>query len=455
MSEQHSFVIVPSQKTPSIDRPRQLKPHPSSMEKKEPSSPKPNNRSSLAIKGLEIQLERTSIDKVKDTDTNNMSSDNVIAKQTRQSKMKEKKPQALKDANNETTRVLRKRRIVSSISLEDKTSTKSDRERTRVIKKLHTPPQDNLDNIPNISLNDNQFDSSHHQPEVETVQPSNSSTEYMTCSSDHVSPQSQSRLSSDQPLSQPSSHEYLTPPVEISPVINKIDQQASQIKNTTFEFSNTSPLNQTETVLNHSTSPQSQNINDDTTLIGKTAIVLTHNTPCLNQTTDHGTPPLNQTTNNATLPLNQATDHGTPPLNPTTDLVIPPLNQCVTPLNQNQGSPQTPSTQEYQSPLMSQLDLDFTYVVATSPKPTRVDIQQNNDEDMETELETRKGGKRLRTSSMGSGSELQAPTQSPKIAYSDDDSSDNKSLSNAVTDTNTKISMWKDLMNLRVNFCNI
>ena len=104
---------------------------------------------------------------------------------------------------------------------------------------------------------------------------------------------------------------------------------------------------------------------------------------------------------------------------------------------------------------MSQPDLDFTYVVATSPKPTRVDIQQNNDEDMETELETRKGGKRLRTSSMGSGSELQAPTQSPKIAYSDDDSSDNKSLSNAVTDTNTKISMWKDLMNLRVNFCNI
>ena len=434
MSGQHTFVIVPAQKTPSIDQPRQLKPHPSSMEKKESISPKPNNRSSLAIKEVEIQLERTSIDEVKDTNTNNMSSDNVIAKQTHQSKIKEKKPQTLKDTNHETTRVLRKRRIVSSISLEDKSSTKCDRERTRVIKKLHTPPpQDNLDNIQNIPLNDNQFDSSHHQPEVDTVQPSSSSTEYMTCSSGHVSPQSQLQLSSDQPLSQPSSQEYLTPPVEISPVINKIDQQTSQIQNTTFEFPSTSPLNETKTVLNHSTSPQSQNINDDTTLISKTAVVLSHNTP----------------------PLNQTTNYVTPLLNPTTDLVIPPLNQCVTPLNQNQGSPQTPSTQQYQSPLMLQPSLDSTYVVTTSPKPTYIDIKQNNDEDMETELETRKAGKRLRTSSMGSGSELQAPTQSPKITYNDDDSSDNKSLSNAVTDTNTKISMWKDLMNLKVNFCNM
>ena len=432
-------MIVPAQKTPSIDRPRQIKPHPSSTEKKDPSSPIPNNTSSLAIKEVEVKLERTSIDKVKDTDADNTSSDNVIAKQTRQSKMNEKKPQVLKDANYETTRVLRKRRIVSSISLEDKTNTKCDRERTRVIKKLHTPPQDNLGNTQNIPLNENQFDSSHHQPEVETVQPS-SSSEYMTCSSDRVSPQSQLRLSSDQPLSQPSSQEYLTPPLKISPVINKIDQQASKIQNTTLEFPCTSPLNQTKTVLNHSTSPQNQNVNDDTTLINKTAIVLSHDTPSLNQTKNYVTPPLNQTT----------------------DLVISPLDQCVTPLNQNQSSPQTPSTQEYQSPLLSQPNLDCTYVVTTNPKPAHIDMQQNKDEDMETELETRKAGKRLRTSSMGSGSELQAPTQSPKIAYNDDhdddhddDSSDNTPLSNSVTDTNTKISMWKDLMNLKVNSCNI
>lgn len=436
-------MIVPTQKTPSIDRPRQIKPHPSSTIKKDPSSPIPNNTSSLAIKEVEVKLERTSIDKVKDTDADSTSSDNVIAKQTRQSKMNEKKPQVLKDANYETTRVLRKRRIVSSISLEDKTSTKCDRERTRVIKKLHTPPQDNLDNTQNIPLNDNQFDSSHHQPEVETVQPS-SSSEYMTCSSDHVSPQSQLRLSSDQPLSQPLSQEYLTPPVEISLVINKIDQQASQIQNTTLEFPCSSPLNQTKTVLNHNASPQDQNVNDDTTLINKTAIVLSYNTPSLNKTTDH-----------VTLPLNQTTDHGTPPLNQTTDHSTPSLNQCVTPLNQNQGSPQTPSTQEYQSPLLSQPNLDCTYVVTTNPKPAHIDMQQNKDEDMETELKTRKARKRLRTSSMGSGSELQAPSQSPKIACNDDDdSSNNKPLSNSVTDTNTKI-MWKDVMNLKVNSCNI